>query len=58
MAFTSFTTAFTVQSLHPYYFYECSVGAHTVSTGPYSTPFIIQTPEDGIIKFTCLVNVL
>ena len=45
--YTSFTTSFVVQGLHPYYMYECRVSAYTVAVGPLSDPEVIQTPEDS-----------
>lgn len=36
-----------VASLHPHYHYSCSISAVTVSAGPYSSAFTVQTMEDG-----------
>ena len=36
-----------LSSLHPYYTYECSVAAVTVSYGPFSVSISIQTEEAG-----------
>ena len=36
-----------ITSLHPYYNYECEVAAHTIATGPYTNPVIVQTMEAG-----------
>ena len=37
-----------IGSLHPYYYYECTVAAHTtVGTGPYSAAIRVQTEEAG-----------
>ena len=33
--------------LHPYYIYECSVAAHTIATGVFSSPINITTQETG-----------
>ena len=34
--------------LHPYYYYDCTVAAHTIAgTGPYSTAVRVQTDEAG-----------
>ena len=33
--------------LHPYYSYNCSVAAVTVSTGPFSDGIIVQTAQAG-----------
>ena len=42
-------TDFLVESLHPYYDYECSVAAATVvGFGPLSDPVTIRTNESGI----------
>ena len=42
-------TDFLVESLHPYYDYECSVAAATVvGFGPLSGPVTIRTNESGI----------
>ena len=32
-----------MNSLHPYYTYECKVAAFTVGLGPFSSPFSVQT---------------
>lgn len=41
-------TEFLLQQLHPYYRYECSIGAFTaVGRGPLSSPVLVQTDEDG-----------
>jgi len=37
----------TIQSLHPYYIYNFSVSAVTVSPGPYSDLHTVQTLPDG-----------
>ena len=37
----------TVGPLHPYYIYHCSVNAITISQGPYTSEFDIQTEEDS-----------
>ena len=37
----------TIRSLHPYYIYNFSVSAVTVSPGPYSDLHIVQTLPDG-----------
>lgn len=31
--------------LHPYYIYECSISAYTISTGMFSSPLNITTHE-------------
>ena len=46
-SYTTTETEFTVESLHPYYYYSCSVSAVTVSAGPYSNSQMIQTEIDG-----------
>ena len=47
-------TSLTISSLHPYYYYQCSVAAYTVGLGPFSDPVIIQTLEDGMVG--CLIH--
>ena len=43
-------TDFLVESLHPYYDYECSVAAATVvGIGPLSDPVTVRTNESGIL---------
>lgn len=37
----------TVTSLHPHYDYHCLVAAVTVESGPYSTPYLVTTLQDG-----------
>lgn len=55
---TTTATTITLQSLHPYYNYQCIVSAFTVGVGPYTAVFNIRTPEDGEIhlinQFTLL----
>ena len=41
------TTMLRVHLLHPFYTYTCIVAAVTIGLGPYSTPVVIQMPEDG-----------
>lgn len=36
-----------VGSLHPYYVYECTVAAHTIGTGVFSSPINVTTQETG-----------
>ena len=50
-------TSVTISSLHPYYYYHCSVAAYTVGPGPFSDPTIIQTPEDGMVGYVIHVAV-
>ena len=50
-SYTTTEREFTVESLHPYYYYSCSVSAVTVSAGPYSDSQVIQTKIDG--KYIC-----
>ena len=47
MYFNTPTTSLAVPSLHPYYEYEYTVAAYTVSVGPYSSVNRVQMPEDG-----------
>ena len=44
---TTSTTSLVVQNLHPYYTYEVLVRAHTVDTGPFSSPVSVVTPQDS-----------
>ena len=44
---TTSTTSLVVQNLHPYYTYEVLVSAHTVDTGPFSSPVSVVTPQDS-----------
>ena len=51
---TSTTTVFhnsngsvLIHLLHPFYNYEMSVAADTVGTGPFTTPVVVRTLEDG-----------
>ena len=41
-------TALTVYSLHPFQTYEFMVSAVTIGPGPLSSPFTVQTAEDGL----------
>ena len=45
--YTSTTTTITVNSLHPYYTYKCSVAAETVALGPYTAVLTVQLDEDS-----------
>lgn len=38
---------YTIGSLHPYYLYECSVTAVTISPGPYTDVLAIRMEQDG-----------
>ena len=40
-------TLLTVNNLHPYYTYKCSVAAFTVGLGPYSAILTVQLDEDS-----------
>ncbi len=44
---TSPVTMATVSSLHPFYTYNCSIAAFTVSTGPFSSEITVTTPQDS-----------
>lgn len=37
----------TVNDLHPYYTYKCSVAAETVGVGPYTSVLTVQLDEDS-----------
>ena len=41
------TTNTTVNGLHPYYIYKCSVAAMTVDIGPYTAVITLQLDEDS-----------
>ena len=47
---TSSNTVVMFGNLHPFYNYTITVAAHTIATGPSSTPLHIQTLEDGKLK--------
>ena len=49
---TSNTTQVTLEPLHPYYTYMCSIAAETVGIGPFSEHITIQLPEAGQFMFT------
>ena len=36
-----------LESLHPFYEYVCFVAAVTIGPGPYTSPLIVRTFEDG-----------
>ena len=42
------TTQVTLEPLHPYYTYMCSIAAVTVGIGPFSEHITAQLPEAGI----------
>ena len=41
------TTQVTLEDLHPFYTYTCSIAAETVGIGPFSEHITIQLPEAG-----------
>ena len=45
------TTQVTLEPLHPYYTYMCSIAAETVGRGPFSEHITIQLPEAGLTKY-------
>ena len=45
------TTNITIDGLHPYYTYNCSVSAVTVDQGPFSAIVSVTTLEDGWSPF-------
>ena len=47
--YTNFTPtpSIVINSLHPYYTYNCSVAAVTVATGPFSENIMVQTAQNG-----------
>ena len=42
------TTHTTVNGLHPFYKYNCTVAAETIAPGPYSTEIVVQLDEEGV----------
>ena len=44
---SSNTTQVTLEPLHPYYTYMCSIAAETVGRGPFSLHVTEQLPEAG-----------
>ena len=40
-------TGTTVQNLHPFFIYNCSVAAYTVATGPISCSITVRLPQAG-----------
>lgn len=54
ISYTNFTSSPSIllDSLHPYYTYNCSVAAVTVSVGPLSKIVSIQTAQAG--KHKCM----
>ena len=49
LSYTTATTSITVQSLHPFYTYWCTVSAFTVARGPFSEIVTVLMPEDGML---------
>ena len=45
LTFTAPGINLTVESLRPYFTYQCEVAAHTVERGPFSEPFQLKTLE-------------
>ncbi len=45
--FSSTQATILVQSLHPFFQYECVVSALTISQGPWSEPILLRLPEAG-----------
>ena len=44
---TSNVTEATVESLHPYYTYQCKIAARTIELGPFSSTITVQLLEEG-----------
>ena len=42
-----------VGPLHPYYIYECTIAAHTIATGVFSSPINVTTQETGKGSIYC-----
>ena len=36
-----------IGSLHPYYYYDCTVSAYTIGAGPFSQTVSVQTNQAG-----------
>ena len=53
LTYTTTNLFITIQSLHPFYTYNCSVSAFTVDTGPFSNEAVISLPQDG--KFNMII---
>lgn len=51
---TTSSPSIALDFLHPYYIYNISVRAVTVSHGPYSQAITIQTDQDGEIYYNCI----
>ena len=47
LTYTTTNLFITVQSLHPFYTYECQVSAFTVATGPFTNVSEVTLPEAG-----------
>ena len=45
--YTSINTEYALRSLHPYYTYEFVIEAVTVTPGPPTSAFRVQTSQDG-----------
>ena len=56
LQYTSTSTSFTLQSLHPAYTYQCRIAAYTVGLGPFSSPFTIITDEEGVCLFITIMH--
>ena len=52
------TPSIALNYLHPYYSYNCSVAAVTVSTGPFSDSITIQTAQAGKYTYSSYFNCL
>lgn len=42
---TSTTTEISIENLHPFYNYNCSVAAETIAIGPYTGNLSVQLDE-------------
>ena len=51
---TTASTTVNIINLHPYTNYIIRIAGHTVHTGPYSDPILVQTLTDG--KFIIISN--
>ena len=43
----SYSTEYTVNNLHPYYVYQCTVAAYTTDNGPYTPSITVQLSQEG-----------
>lgn len=57
-SYTSIGTGITLNSLHPYYLYQFTITAVTISLGPPTASFTVRTLEDGMSQsYFHIINV-